>query len=563
MTTIPLLLLDFYKCTHAEQLSADMAYLVSYYTARMSRIKGQDYVINFGLQYFCKHYLIDTFNKYFFELSEDEVMQQYESVLDATMGEGSYNSDKIRALHQLGYLPLELAEIPEGTKVPIKVPMIQIKNTHPDFAWLTNTIESLMSATLWHIQVSANVGYEYRQIVNRWYGMTVDEASVNEELCVNKAIPSARSRALGDFSYRGQHSNESAAASSSAFCLSFVNTATVPAQMWLSDFYGAKLGDIKGAISTEHSVMCSNYAIDGDERTLVKRLLTEVYPNHSFSMVSDSYDYWNMVTNILPSLYDEIMNHNGTLLVRGDSGDPIDIICGIERNAYKSFKELKQAITQDSWLFTPGRHFIFRVADKDYTIIITEDRYDAIPYETSPENKGTVELLWETFGGTINSKGYKVLDKHIKVIYGDSITQQRAKEIYRRLKKKGFSAENVVLGVGSFSFMCRQDAGGTLQPYTRDTYGIAVKATYGELKDGTPLQIFKNPVTDTGNFKKSQKGMCYVCMSETGEISYMDEFTSASLPSTGNLLEPVFRDGKMVREFTLEEIRNRLHDGAF
>lgn len=558
MKTIPLLLLDFYKVCHSEQYNPDIAYLVSYYTARMSRIKGQDTLINFGLQYFCKHYLIETFNKYFFELSEEEVGNQYETVLDATLGKGSYNSDKVRALHQLGYLPLELAEIPEGTRVPIKVPMIQIKNTHPDFAWLTNTIESLMSTTLWHIQVSANVGYEYRQIVNKWYWRTVDIESPTEE---NKV--SAQARALGDFSYRGQHSHESAATSSSAFCLSFMNTATVPAQMWLSDYYGANLGDIKGAISTEHSVMCSNYAIDGDERTIVERLLTEIYPNHSFSMVSDSYDYWNMLTNIIPSLRSEIMAHNGTLLIRGDSGDPVDIICGVERTTYKSFDNLEHAITQDSWLFTEGRRFLFRVADKDYTITITHDGYTFETYHASPESKGTIELLWETFGGTINNKGYKVLDKHIKAIYGDSITQERAKEIYRRLEKKGFSAENVVLGVGSFSFMCRQDDGGTLQPYTRDTYGIAVKATYGELKDGTPIEIFKNPVTDTGNFKKSQKGMCYVCMSETGEISYMDGFTSASLPSTGNLLESVFRDGKMVREYTLAEIRNRLHDGTF
>lgn len=566
MTTIPLLLLDFYKVTHQEQYNPNMAYLVSYYTPRMSRIKGQNYLINFGLQYFCKHYLIETFNKYFFELSEEEVISQYESVLNTTLGKGSYNSDKIRALHRLGYLPLELAEIPEGTKVPIKVPMIQIRNTHPDFAWLTNTIESLMSTTLWHIQVSANVGYEYRQIVNKWYEITVDEEMMNPrkfETLTEANKVSVQARALGDFSYRGQHSHESAAASSSAFCLSFMNTATVPAQMWLSDYYGANLGDIKGAISTEHSVMCSNYAIDGDERTLVKRLLTEIYPNHSFSMVSDSYNYWNMLTDILPSLHSEIMAHNGTLLVRGDSGDPIAIICGVERPTYQSFEDLQRAINQDSWLFTEGRRFLFRVADKDYTITITHDGYTSEPYNSSSESKGTVELLWDTFGGTINSKGYKVLDKHVKAIYGDSITQERAKEIYRRLEKKGFSAENVVLGVGSFSFMCRQDDGGTLQPYTRDTYGIAVKATYGELKDGTPIEIFKNPATDTGNFKKSQKGMCYVCMSETGEISYMDGFTSASLPSTGNLLEPVFRDGKMVREYTLAEIRNRLHDGAF
>ena len=180
------------------------------------------------------------------------------------------------------------------------------------------------------------------------------------------------------------------------------------------------------------------------------------------------------------------------------------------------------------------------------------------PDDYTDEQKGTVELLWDTFGGSINSKGYKVLDPHIRAIYGDSITPQRAEQIYQRLEEKGFAANNVVLGAGSFSFTCLEE-NGKFYPFTRDTFGVAIKCTYGQLKDGTEIQIFKNPKTDTGHFKKSQKGLCYVYRNEDGMICYQDEYTSETIPIEGNILDTVFKNGRMVKEYTLNEIRNILH----
>ena len=316
METNPLLLLDFYKTTHHEQYPKGLTKLVSYLTPRMTRIPGQDKLVMFSLQAFLKTYLVEYFNKNFFSKSCDEVIHEYWRVLDYTLGEDTYDLKKIIDLHNLGYLPLEIKAIPEGTRVPVKVPMIEISNTHPDFAWLVNTIESLMSAELWHPMISANVGYWYREIVNRAYDISVDDN-----------VP--RSRALGDFSFRGQESLQSAVKSSAGFCLSFLNTATVPTIPYLEEMYNCdcRKDDVAyGAISTEHSVMCSNYAIDGDEISFVRRLLTEIYPNNSFSMVSDSYDYWHLVDEILPQLKEEIMNHKGCLLIRGDSGDPVQIV---------------------------------------------------------------------------------------------------------------------------------------------------------------------------------------------------------------------------------------------
>lgn len=496
MTINPLLCLDYYKTTHAEMYPKGLTKMVSYFTPRMSRLEGQDKLIMFGLQAFIKEYLIEYFNEYFFGKPKDEVLNEYSRILDNTLGKGSYDLNKIADLYDLGYLPLEIRAVPEGSRVNIKVPMLEISNTHPNFVWLVNTIETMMSCTLWHTMLSANVGYNYRKIVNKYYDISVDDN-----------VP--RARALGDFSMRGQESVESATKSSAAFCLSFLNTATVPAIPWLERYYNCdctKEPVAFGAISTEHSVMCSNYAIDGDEVSFVRRLLTEIYPNNSFSMVSDSYDYWNLVDNILPQVKDEILAHNGVISIRGDSGDPVHIV--------------------------------------------TE----------------TVEHLWNLFGGTINSKGYKMLNPHVKAIYGDSITPQRCQRIYEILTQKGFACNNVSLGVGSFSMQCLEEIDGrniSFKPYTRDTYGIAVKATYAEDKYGNPIMIFKNPKTDTGKFKKSQRGCCVV-YNKGENFSYKDGLTFAEHDSDKlNVMKPVFRNGRIIIDYSLNEVRNNLWNGEF
>lgn len=497
----PLLLIDFYKATHAEQYPKGMTRLVSYYTPRMSRLIDTDKVAFFGLQYFITEYLDKGFNEQFFNRPKDEVVKEYTRILNATLGKGSYGSEKIEKLHDLGYLPLRISAVPEGTRTKIGVPQLEITNTHPDFAWLVNTIESAISATLWHAQVSAEVGVRYWNIVKPYWEKTCDE-SINPH------------RLLGDFSFRGQHSIESATLSSMGWLLTHYNTATVPAIMAMEDYYCCDVEQDEvgyGAISTEHSVMCSNFAVDGDEITQVKRLLTEVYPNHSFSMVSDSYDYWRLVDEILPQCKDEIMNHNGCLLIRGDSGDPVDVV------------------TQ------------------------------------------TVFHLWNIFGGTTNSKGYKVLDPHIKAIYGDSITPQRCAAAYKILEENGFAISNIALGVGSFSMMCLEtyddiDWGyyathpaaptpkANYSPYTRDTFGIAIKATYGETADGQPVMIYKQP--KECSWKRSQKGCCIVSLN--GE-TYTDGHTyQEAVAATDNLIDVVWEDGKWWNSYSLAEVRANL-----
>lgn len=487
--TNPMLLIDFYKAVHAEMLPKGITKSVSYFTPRMSRVKRWNEVVMFGLQGFIKTYLVDYFNEEFFGKPFAEVMAEYKRIMDATLGAEAYKIEKVEKLHKLGYLPIEIFSLPEGTLVPMHVPMFGITNTHPDFAWLPQSLESLISAESWHPMLAATVGHTYREIVNRYYEKTCEDT-----------IP--RAKALGAFDFRGEECTESAIKAGAGWCLSFLNTATVPTIPYLEQNYNCdctKEPVAFGSPSTEHSVMCSNFAVDGDEITLLRRLLTEIYPNTGFSAVLDSYDYWNVIENVLPQLKKEILEHNGCMLMRGDSGDCVEVV--------------------------------------------TE----------------TVFKLWDIFGGTVNSKGYKVLDPHVKAIYGDSITVQRCEQIYEILTENGFACSNVALGVGSFSFQCIEEDG-ILKPFTRDTFSSCIKATYCEI-DGKPYPIFKNP--KDGGFKKSQKGCCVVYR-EDGILKYRDEYNwNDAVADERNLLQTVFKDGTLVKEQTLREIREILNGGNF
>lgn len=553
---------DFYKQSHAEQYPEGTSKLVSYATARMSRMEQQSLIV-FGIQAFVKRWLIKEFNETFFEQPFDTVEAYYKWVIGNTFPLQYVDIEKFRKLHDLGYLPIEVCCIEEGLDVPIRnahklpegqcqVPFMSIQNTHPDFAWLTEFLESLTSAEIWYPMCVANQAKTYRDIVNHWYNYTGCD-------------PEARKSAIAEFGFRGGKGQEAAVLASSAFLTSFNKTATIPAIIYNAEYYNEDITNGKvgaGMISTEHSVMCSNYAMDGDEETFLNRLFTQIYPAGALSVVMDSYDYWENVKRCgAGDLKKAIMDRAGTVFFRGDSGDPVDIICGEEPRTYESVEYVKN--TREA---IPMNKPFYVKDELCYYMIIRDENNKAqyVKVDNKPvEVKGTVELLWEMFGGTVNEAGFKVLDSHVRAIYGDSITPVRAQEIYRRLATKGFAACNVALGAGSFSMNCVETPDHRLVPFTRDSYGIAVKACYAENANGKQYQIFKNPKTDTGKFKKSQRGMIYVTRDENGEIVAYDGYTSDTLPKEGNLLRPIFRDGKMVHEMSLREVHNNIHNGDF
>lgn len=578
----PLILIDFYKATHAEQYPQGFTRIYSPGTPRMSRLPDIDRVTFFGGQGYAKTVLINAFNAYFFNRPEEEVMTEYNHCVGNPLGRGAYGEEKIRNLHRLGYLPIAMYAIPEGASTKIGVPQSVFVNTHPGFAWLTNTLETSFSTYIWHIQISAEVGKRYRKVVQKYRDMTCDEG-----------IRTAR--LLGDFSMRGQHCPESAMTSSAAWLLSFVNTATVPAIKWLEDIYNCNTDTDEvgyGAVSFEHSTVTSNFAVDGDEITLIKRALTELYPTTNFSFVSDSYDYDNVVMNIIPQCKEEIMNHKGYFAVRGDSGDPIEVMAG-KKIEWLANDEVEWYLPSEAKQWLREYAFDNDIEGEQIRYFHQEDKFYEVKFVAEETNErgawtdrkywyvddytitfqeiapsltllGTVWALDQTFGHTINSKGFKVLPDYIRALYGDSITPQRCEAIYERLTAQGYAINNVILGVGSFSFMCLEtiDENGNphYNPYTRDTFGYAIKATYGEDKDGNPIMIYKNPKALA--WKKSQKGCIIVA---PDGMSYTDEHTFEEAHGEGveNLLQLVFKDGKMVKEFTLDEVRQNMYPEGF
>lgn len=479
----PLLLTDGYKVDHRRQYPDGTTLVYSNWTPRKSRIEGVNEVVFFGLQYFIKKYIIEDFERYFFARPKEEVLRQYARRINNYLGENEVGTAHIAALHDLGYIPMVFKALPEGASVPVRVPMFTMYNTLPEFFWLTNYFETLLSAVVWLPCNSATIAKQYRRILDRYAQET-------------SSVPEFVQWQGHDFSMRGMGGIEASLTSSAGHLLSFTGTDTIPAIDLMEQYYNADSDTelIGGSVAaTEHSVMCMG-TTEGEYETF-KRLITEVYPKGIVSIVSDTWDLWKVLTDYLPRLKSEITGRNGKVVVRPDSGNPVHILCGNPEG------------------------------------------------KTEQERKGVVELLWDVFGGTTNSKGYKELIPQIGAIYGDSITPERATLICEGLKKKGFASTNVVLGIGSFTY----------QYNTRDTFGFAMKATYGEVK-GQGREIFKDPVTDDGT-KKSAKGLMKITL-EDGAYKLHDG-VSWEEEQQGELKE-VFRDGKLLIDQSLKEIRERV-----
>ncbi|WP_458628746.1 nicotinate phosphoribosyltransferase [Winogradskyella sp. PC D3.3] len=479
----PLLYTDGYKVDHRRQYPEGTTLVYSNWTPRKSRIEGIENVVFFGLQYFIKKYMIDDFNTNFFNQPKAEICKRYSRRINNYLGPNQVGIDHIEALHDLGYLPMVIKALPEGSQVPIRVPMVTMYNTKPEFFWLTNYFETLLSTTLWMPCNSATIAKQYRKILDTY----AEETS---------SIPEFVDWQGHDFSMRGMAGLEAAVMSSAAHLLSFTGTDTIPTIDFLETYYNADSDSelIGGSVAaTEHSVMCMGTNL-GEQATF-KRLITEIYPNGVVSIVSDTWDLWKVLTDYLPHLKNEVLARDGKVVIRPDSGDPVDIICGNPHG------------------------------------------------KSTEEQKGVIELLWDIFGGKTNDKGYRELDSHIGAIYGDSITLERATQICERLKQKGFASTNVVLGIGSFTY----------QYNTRDTFGFAMKATYGEV-NGEGREIYKDPITDDGT-KKSAKGLIKI-EKENGSYKLIDQ-VSWEEEQQGELKE-VFRDGKILVEACLSSIREQI-----
>ena len=486
----PLNCIDFYKADHRRQYPEGTTLVYSNFTPRsdkLSSIPASIYdgtVTFFGLQFFIKDFLIDAWKAEFFDRQKAEVVKKYKRRMNTSLGVGAIPVEHIEALHDLGYLPICIKALAEGSRVHTKVPVLVIYNTHPDFFWLTNYLETILSCYLWKPMTSATVAHHYRVLLDRFAAETgADPAFVQFQ--------------AHDFSFRGMSGPEDAALSGAGHLCSFVGTDSVPAIDLIEDYYN---GDAEKELigcsvpATEHSVMCMG-TMEGEIETF-RRLITKLYPAGIVSIVSFTWDFWQVITGFAVELKTEILAREGKVVFRPDSGDPVKIICG-----------------------------------------------DPEAPADTPAFKGAVDCLWDIFGGTTTEKDFKVLDSHVGLIYGDSITLTRAEAILSGLKAKGFASSNVVFGAGSYTY----------QYATRDTFGFAVKSTYGEV-NGVGREIYKDPKTDDG-IKKSARGRLKVTNID-GVYCMADR--QATIDEPDDCMRLVFRDGKLLVDDSIAAIRGRL-----
>lgn len=521
---------DFYKTGHIFQYPPGTEEVYSNFTCRSAKWADvlddfDNKVVFFGLQGVVKWLLVDLWNDSFFSQPKDQVVAKYKRRMDRALGPGAVPVDHIAALHDLGYLPVILKALPEGSRVNIRVPCWTIRSTRKDFAWVTNYLETQISSEAWKSITSATTAFEYRRMLTKFAEMT--------------GAPVVFVPWQGhDFSARGMSGIYDAATSGAAHLISFTGTDTVAALDYLEDYYPDDTDPFLGGSvpATEHSVMCMGG--EDDEIGTIERLITETYPSGIVSIVSDTWDFWRTISKHALTLRPQIMARkddalgNAKVVFRPDSGDPVKILCG-SALPIASF---------DSWELekaeAAGYEFV-RIGDAFFEL----GQGRPLPVKPTPAMKGAVEVLWEIFGGVVTDKGYKWLDRHVGLIYGDSINLRRGHEILFRLMQKGFASANIVFGIGSFTY----------QHATRDTFGTAIKATHGVV-NGQDRPLFKAPKTDDG-VKNSARG--YLRVERVGDDFVLHENQTREQEGQGEL-RPILCDGVLYNMEGTSVIRDRL-----
>ena len=504
--TSPLLAIDAYKLGHMTMYPEGTTKVYCNLTPRNFRLSKSifpentsffdEQVVAVGM-YATVKMIQDWFEVGFFKRDRTELATEFTEYVLPFLGGNSHELllENVMKLYDLGHLPLEFKALPEGTLVPANVPIMTWTNTHDDFAWLPNYLETLISTESWKLITSATIARVYRRMFEHYAEITG----------VPKEVVDFQGH---DFSARGLSGIADVAKTGMGHLVSFKGSDSVFSVSFINKYYKGKDSPLVAASvpATEHSVMCMG-GKETEKETYQK--LIKLYPEGIISIVSDTWDYWKMLTETLPEIKEEIEarqpNELGMnkLVIRPDSGDPVEVICGTDPKATVGDGEQRPA-----------------------------------------EAFGTVEILADTFGTTKTVKGYKELSNKIGVIYGDSITPARAEQILEGLKNKGFASSNIVLGIGSFTY----------QYVTRDTFGFAVKATAAVI-NGKTVKIFKEPKTDLK--KKSAKGFMRVDKTEDGLV-LVDDLDI----DEGGELKVLFRDGQYPNGSpSLEEIRERVQNG--
>jgi nicotinamide phosphoribosyltransferase len=462
-----ILLADAYKYSHYKLYVPGTTTIYSYLESRGGLFNE---TVFYGLQYLLKEYLQG-------EAFAQQHVDEAEEIMNGVFGrKGVFrreNFDYILQKHG-GRLPVRIKAVPEGTAVPVHNVLMTIENTDPNCFWLTNFLETLLMQ-VWYPSTVATLSREIRKIVEDYFHITSDDA-----------MTPAIDFILNDFGFRGVSSVESAGLGGSAHLLNFMGSDTVYASAFAKKYYNATRIYGLSIPATEHSIM-TLLGKDG-EKEIFDHVL-QAYPEGILACVSDSYDIFKATADYWGTEFkDRILQRNGTLVIRPDSGDPVNTLLNV------------------------------------------------------------FEILFEKFGFSVNTKGYRELPPQVRVIQGDGIDHESIPKIYKALKEKGIAADNLVLGMG----------GALLQKVNRDTQKFALKCSYAEV-NGKAVQVRKDPVEMNENgemvksFKVSKAGKLQLIKKE-GHFQTINEGQAAVAPDT---LETVFENGVIKKEQTFEQIRER------
>jgi nicotinamide phosphoribosyltransferase len=488
-----LYLTDGYKVGHQKMLADGTTRLYGTWIPRSTKHapQGVNKIVSFGQQLVWK-WLHDEFQENFFNSTRYKAID-FSKDMSLYLGM-EYNGKHFEELWDLGYLPIKVKALPEGIETKPNIPHMTFVNTHDNFAWLTLYLETIVSSLAWKPSTIATIAKLYRKNATEWVNKTDRENLWLVDFMCH------------DFSARGLDPM-SQILCGLGWSTSFLGSDTLPVIPASRYFYGVKDNEtpIYSVNASEHSVSTTKIFTVGEQQMIADWL--KLFDKGILSVVADTFNLWTLITEYLPANKEAIMARDGKLTIRPDSGNPVDIICGL--NAQQDFDD-KYSFQKDGYAY-----------------------------------KGVIELLWDIFGGTINEQGYKVLDPHIGCIYGDSITIDRQVEIYKLLAKKGFAATNIILGVGSY----------TMQYNTRDTLGFAAKGAWF-VANNKEYAIYKDPITDDGT-KKSLKGLLHVYFEEATQDYEVKTECTIEEENWGKLIT-IYENGVFYNFQTLDEIRNRL-----
>ncbi len=226
----PILKADGYKHSHFNMFPPDTEFVYSNWTPRSSRVPGQNTVVHFGIQRFVKKVLIGEYGNEFFAESKACVVKDYRRFMNSYVGISNPDTRHIEFLHEIGYVPMSIYSLPEGSSVPLNVPAMVFVNTLKEARWLPNFTETAMSLDMWKPSTTATTAQRLRRLCVKW----AIEAGETDRSYIDYQFH--------DFSMRGMSGIEDVVLSGMGHLLSFSGTDSVPSIFEAMKYYNADIG---------------------------------------------------------------------------------------------------------------------------------------------------------------------------------------------------------------------------------------------------------------------------------------------------------------------------------